>query len=474
MNNGVANIVTEWGPYKSDQDGIARIDLDRGWPETTVEFAVRPKGSQGDWSGNVKIFFSSSTTPSTNTSVNALDYFKQTPGNVYIYNSTNHWYDPVKLGLTYLQIESKTNICGRTMVPWRITKSDDYAYWGNRVPRNFNSDNNLWFRGDRDFRWFIADYYSDEGNFQNYSQYIWSYGFEEYERDATLGLGSGASPSKAKRHYVFTTNSPNVPNYNLGRRTFSHLPFIEYSGSLTGGLMAGLGTLCNLQTQTTPTGFWKLRAEWDYVDIKNPGVPNGFNYTGQALRMDYYEGDGNNTTGNFSDNYFHRESYYFVKDVGLVKMLADNFNHYGGVDENVAPMCSNDSDCWADTIRTPTRSMVLKQYFNNPVFQVKVSNDNVNYTNEITISRGSRYYLKITNVSYTGWLESQVGNGIPRKWLWAENGVVTVKEDIMQNVPAGIYPARFRVWIPNDVYPNQTRVGSNNILFSNQIVVKVI
>lgn len=474
-DNGKNTVVREWGPYKSDKFGVARIDLDAGWTkEQSLTFSVRAKGSEAAWSNQATLNFKSSIKPSYG-SVNTKDYFKQIPGNVYIYNSANYWYNPVKFGLSYLQIESETNICGRQMIVWRFTKGNEYAYWGSKAPRTINSETNLFQKGDGDMRWFIADYNAPDTNYPNYSKYIWSYGFQEYTRNSALGAASPMVPGAARRAYVFLTTSATIPNYNLGREVYPHLPFIEYSGDLVSGYGKVIGKDCNLTVQNTnSTDFWKMRAEMDTVTISNPGVPNGYNYSGPALRIDYYEGAGKMTTGNFASPGFHRESFYFVKDVGLVQMLADNYNHYAGMDESTAPMCVNDSDCWANTIQNPTRTLVLKQYFNNPVFTVKVSKDDITYSDQITISSGAKYYLKITNVSYTGWLEAQLTGGRPTKWLWAENGKVLVSEAIMESVPAGKYSSRFRVWIPNENYPNESRVGVNNIPFSNQVTVNVL
>lgn len=483
--NSNDKITTDWGPYKSDGFGLARIDLIKGWPVIQqLPFTIRPKGSNGVWSNSLTINFNSQI--SGGTALDTRSYFKQKPGNVYIYNSHNHWYsNPGDMskkssypGLTYLQIEMPINMCGRAFIPWRFTKDNEYAYWGNKMPQARNGSDI--YKGDRDLRWYIADYNTSDGIFSQYSNYIWSYGFDDYQRDATNGM-KNFPLGKVRRSYVFKTENPAIPHYNLGRKVFPYLPYIELNQQTVGFSKTDssiTGSDCNLilnpgtfASQGGALGAWMIRADMDNISISNPGIVNGFNYSGPALRIDYFEGQAPLFQ---KDKWFHRESFYYVQNIGLVKMLADNFNHYANVDDTVAPYCENDSDCLADTISNPTRSFELKQYFDNPSLSVAVSTDNVNYYSEITIQRGQRYYLKVTNTPYTGWLEAQLLGGQSNKWLWAQDGVVTVDENIMRNVPAGKYIAKYRIWIPNETFTNQPRIGVNTEPMSNQIIVNVM
>ncbi len=141
-------------------------------------------------------------------------------------------------------------------------------------------------------------------------------------------------------------------------------------------------------------------------------------------------------------------------------------------------MCKDDSDCLADTMQNPHVDMVLTNYFQNPSFQAVVSADGVNYSAKAETSTTRGYYLKMVDPSnsakiipFSGYLEASDRNGKIFKWSWIENGAVFISPKILNGFPNGSYPAKFRIWVPNEAFPNERRVSDTPLPWSNMIEV---
>lgn len=228
---------------------------------------------------------------------------------------------------------------------------------------------------------------------------------------------------------------------------------------------------CGIKATTTNPTSWKLRISPDTISINKPW----FSYSGEALRFDQFEGG----VGLENSNFLLRESWYMVKNIGLVMIKVKHFNKYAGW-EGALP-CKDDSDCLADTIKNPHFEIILDSYFHNPSFKAFVSADGQTYSESIETTNGQGYSVKMVDpndnskiIPYTGYLEVMDRNGKVFKWHWADKGVVTISPTILRGLPAGNYPAKFRIWVPNEQFPNEERASDTPLPWSNttEVILK--
>lgn len=450
------SVRSPWGPYKSNSQGVARLDLDGPWPENRiVNFKLRPASSSLAWSNQLKISFVRTGPAPPETSIQ--DYLIFKPGYAWIYTTKNN--TSGVQAKTRLQIEEITELgdCKIKVRPWRFTKEKEAAYWNPEIKGAGFRNRNF------DLRWMVVDQNYDFKEFPDFNNYIWAWGHKRYQRSDTnpirdVKLGSPVDAAK------YGTKEGRVPGYNLSLKALpANLEYLNHAKGESAGKRRselGLPGDCSIKETAGPFSSWKIRTAKDTVSIDNPN----FKYSGDALRIDYYEG-----LTPLETEYLLRESWYFVKNIGLVKILVKHFNRYGGWEG--AKNCIDDSDCWADTIESPHVEVTLDEYFQNPTLEIAVSKDGSNYSENITTTKDVGYYLKINNVNYTGYLEAKLEGGKAAKWLWVEKGLVKVGLNELARAGAGEYKARFRIWVPNEPFPNETRAGNANIPWSNLITV---
>ncbi len=435
-----------WRNFKSNTDGIARIDLDTPWPESTTKFKLRPHGTTDAWSNEAQIQFSPNANIPTRT-IDLEEYIIMTPGYSFLYSNDNFMYSPPKHGLTYMQMELPIDLNGIEIIPWRFTKSTEYAYWGNRMPTTINgTQTHTSFTGFRDLRWYIVDPSYDYTQKPIFNDYIWGYGDVNYSREQDAGMGNDLKDKDVVIRHWYGLDQ-NVPGYNLGKKTLT-IPYIELNEA----------------------DNWKARAEFETISIQNE---KGYRYSGEALRIDYYEGSGFYYNGRSpqENRWFHRESWYFVKNVGLVQIVGHTFNQYAGVETEIAPYCIDDSDCWSDQMESPQRKVVLANYFQNPTLQMGVSRENSHINSTVTIQKGDAYNLHVTNTPFTGWIEEKNENGVISKKYWMEEGLVQIPGSVTEGFANGSYSSSFRIWIPNEQFENETRLTANTLPFSNEVTL---
>jgi len=459
-NNGVCgnwSNPSAWGTYRSDTNGVTRLDLDGPWPEKrTMNMKFRPRGSTLALSNQVSVNFIKKPDP---TVLSMSDYYIFKPGYLWEYQSSN-LKNGIITGTTRLQIENETTFCGIRFYPWRFTKDNLSIYWNPGRGRNL--------------RWFIVNPAYTFTEIPGYNNYIWGFGDLDYT-GLTLNNQTGTfdsvnglrdiNLSKLENLYMyknFNATNPGLPSYNLTPKT---VPANEtYISRQTESVYARAWpysipplslptTTCKLKADLSeiPGGSylkssWKLRVEKDYLPP-----------WGEVVRTDQYEGGANLETDGLL-----RESWYFAKGVGLVKIATKTFNNYAGDSKSLA--CKDDSDCWSDTISHPFTEMTLKNYYQNPTLSVSVSTDGVNYSPTITTTVDKGYYLKV-NPAYTGYLENYPNI----KWLWVQDGIVKVPN----GYGAGKYTPKFRIWVPNEVITGETRINPVSIPWSNQVEINV-
>ena len=437
-------VITPWSTYRSDTQGIARIDVDTPLAPNKIYYGkYRPSGTTLPWSNQITIQTASGPLSVNN---NISPYIIFEPGYAWEYTTTN--FRKNKTGTTRIQIEQLVRMCNLNMKPWRFTKSDIDLYWD---PSR-----------SRDLRWFAVSPDSSFSQFPNFNNFIWVFGHKVYDRLSTYPLRD-IFVGEMGAWAFYQSTSGRVPGYNLTKKTVpSDWVYIDKADGESANTPVYFGRdSCNVLSQNTssPTS-WKLRTE------KLSSLTVGGRTFNDVVRIDYYEGGAPiNTSG------LLRESWYFARNIGLVQILIDTYNNYAS---DGSASCSQDADCWADTIQNPWAKLVLSKYWQNPTLTVAVSRDNSTYGSATTTTKNIGYYLKIENTAYSGYLEARAADGTGLKWLWAQSGLVFVPPSLLNGFSNGAYPAKFRIWIPNEQYPNETRVGTNTIPWSNEITVNLV
>lgn len=460
----------QWGTYRSNDQGIARIDWDAGFlsnKNRVFHMKLRPANlvDPGDtlWSNEVTQI--TTGTPLANT-VDTSAYWVSTPGYVWEYVNTNNL-DGSTGTKTRIQIEEPTNVCpnGKTPListPWRITKNSNSAYW------DFSP---IWGGGVNE-RWIMAspNFTSNIANFNKYNYMIGDKRYKTFTNTATYKDYQDLNLANPNFGYFFSTKSlhnPVVPGYNYVPKmlpvNFSYLDTFEGESAYMGVDKPNIDYAaagCNMiNTTSSNYSSWKTRIEKDYVTINN----EHFKYSGEALRMDNYEGG---VPLAISKNLL-RESWYFVKNIGLVKIVAKHFNDYNS---KTFAYCKDNSDCWDDTIRDENASLVmtLDRYYQNPTLKIELSPDGTNWAANITTTKTNGYYLR-TTPAFTGYLEAKNFQGAVHKWLWVENGLVKDQSNLSSFPLNRPFKANFRVWVPNENITAETRVGDTAIPWSNDV-----
>jgi hypothetical protein len=428
--------------------------------------------------------------------ISAKDYFMQRPGNIYIYKHElrlpNPNVDAVQKppSRSMLQMEEKIKLGSLTVVPWRFTKENSQTYW--------NGGGNL------NLRWYIADAGQSPAGMGGYGNWFWGVGDSRYEMPSGMNLQTVGT---YKSSYLYKMTANNWPTYALMPATFK-VPYLHDStlGSLESASLADLAnpqllTNCNNKADC-PNHHWKIRIENDTVNISG----SRYKYQGPALRVDYYEITPRKTAAGAVDlsrqPFLLRESWYYVKNVGLVMVEQKYFNGYPTYDCRIAlrakggagyiedynkmdcspwsPLSETDADATIDHMERPSERMILDEYDNNPTLAVKVGKiDQVTAVTPVTIakSRSEGYQVQLTP-PITGWLEARTQSATgaysaPRKWLWAEKGKVVVSYNQIKGLAPGAYNAQFRIWVPDDVFPSEKRVTDTQIPWSNLTTVNI-
>lgn len=467
------NTVSPWGKYyiSDPNTGIMRIDyLNNYIGDGKYFMRLRPYGQNVDWSDQTlevivdkKIggaggsLSPDSLSAGDSKAIDFTEYFPSTPGYTYYYKTynfvdTNSDGTP-KTGNTMLQIESPVKVCGINIIPWRFQKDSIPAYWGVGTNKNL--------------RWLIVDPQKPS----EFNDYIWAIGDRRYSRDTFSDKSNLIDLGEYIGGYTYQSVSGKLPAYNLGLKKMS-IPYNNFNQNNTLYSLYDnrfLDECQNLMKGTAPSqsksnGGWAIRAEFD--TLNEPG----FKYNGEVLRIDLYEGN----------NFDLRETSYYKKGIGVVKIVDTTFNGYAGTPLSVSRPCEETSDCLGEKVNNPHTVTLLQDYYLNQQLNIKLSGDGKEYTDNLILYKTPSknndgkldYYLKVTNFPYTGYLEVKVGDKI-QKWLAVKNGEVYIPSDVLQGFQPGlVIPMQFRPWIPNEQFSNETRIQWNNQTpWSNQVVV---
>jgi hypothetical protein len=294
----------------------------------------------------------------------------------------------------------------------------------------------------------------------HFNNYIWALRDFRYERN-TINPIRDINAANFIGGYFYLTTTGRVPAYNLAPKT-ARIPYVDYATGETYYQVYGVDQFPpNLKISARLGGSWKIRIERDVA-------ATGYASFSDVIRIDYFEG-----TTSLEAGPLLRESSYYARGIGLVKIEDKTFNNYAG---NGSANCADDIDYLNDKMVHPFNTITLDQYFNNPRLSVQVSANGNTFASNISTTRSQGYVLKV-QPNYTGYLEARLYNNTthvpsaPGKWLWAENGIVKAN---IPTLPVGTYTADFRIWAPNERFPNESNIRDVSIAWSNPITVRVV
>jgi hypothetical protein len=218
--------------------------------------------------------------------------------------------------------------CDTRVLPWIFTKVTINAYWGPGAAY--------------DLIWMIT--YGPSA----YDGYYWSPG------GWVFTLGDQYTPGTTLlSSYLYRTNNPAYPPYLLAPKQV-RLPY-QYDGDSGQNYVLLTQRGCpdpQGQQALPPVGTYDWRVHMAYSANIAPQWLQGGKL--EAIRVDYWENTGGGTP---MAPWGLRESWYFVKNIGVVRILAKEFG--------AANLCAHDRDCFAADIQSPHVQVELQSYRTN-------------------------------------------------------------------------------------------------------------
>ncbi len=481
----------DWGVFRSNSRGVARIDFDA---EHTGVFYLRLRQPGTTvWSAEVQLTINPGA---TNTLVpHWEDYFVSKPGYTYEY-ATQYFYTSTtglrlqtpKLGRTRIQVERVRSWCGFDVTHWRFTKDSPFAYWYPHIP--LQGGGYLW-SGFETLRWPLvaSTFVTSTFPLSQFDQFIWGLGERRYRYNLhddlrgafpySAALGYHPTPLRGYAPGLIEGASGSSPALNLGPRVLE-LPYTRHLDSevLTQAMLPESPTGPNRSCPNPGfipgsagqrAGDWRFRIERvSHVPGIDPALfPD-------VIRVDFFEDPGDNPVL----EYMLRESWFLAKDVGLIKIQQAFFG------PRLGRSCSTDSDCLSDEIAQPDVDVTLVGAYlgSTPTVQVSTS---------ATAPRGSSvcvnnyelgafYDVWLTNTAdagateYTGYLEARAhtasGTSQPIKWSWVDQGHARIW---LWNAAPGRYTASFRIWAPNERFENESGLIDPQLPWSAPVTVEI-
>jgi hypothetical protein len=165
-------------------------------------------------------------------------------------------------------------------------------------------------------------------------------------------MNANFSDSAKYTQYRYTSNEPTLPGYYLTPEWVGGSWGVGNSKA-SNTVAPATGNICSMSASNPTTGTWAVHA--DFLPLSLP------KYNGLALRLRYFEGTSDfmspSTTGNWL-----REDWWFIENVGLVRIDTKQFGNYSGFSNWILP-CSSDPDCLVnDVIQNPNVTMTRADF----------------------------------------------------------------------------------------------------------------
>ena len=322
--SGACNTTTgAWGSYQV-QGGSIRLDIATDYAPSYFRARFKPRGSSWDWSNEIQI-----NVGMTQSLENAQEYWLL-PSTPVEYTGTN--FPDNKDFKTVIGFKPPISLCSETVSTMYFMKNNPSGYWDPHVQwydpiraPGYDKQNLLWHLvpWQKKASWKALGY-DDE--------YLTSIGHERYSYNPAdpfnLAINFNSSQMNVQDSYQF-------PNYVLSPKWVGAGWGIGVD-SRSSGPRPPSESFCNLPINTTgEPGTWSV-----HTNITTLNLPN---YQGPALQYKFYEGGHGFVTD--GSKWGLREDWYFVKNMGLIKIEAKYFKSTSGLQS-----CQEDHDCLLNEI----------------------------------------------------------------------------------------------------------------------------
>lgn len=469
-----------WGPFTTDINGVARIDSEIfGKAPGQYKFQFKEADTLYAWSSPVDVVINENDGV-VSKSTNLEEYIVYNEGDIFSYISksylsTNNRLIIPKIGTTRIEIEKDTYWGDNLVRPWRVLKDDPSLYW-HPIPLGQGSDG-TYRTDDEVVRYMFSSPKNQiqDKRLQAYNEYIWLLGHKSYHR---FNDESGIKDINIKQFNslgIYTNSNLSRPGLFLGKKTQS-LPFTYFEDK-------SIYNFYSTDEKTSPSLFYPAgpnRSLMVRIEKENwPISANNVVYD-DVVRVDIYEGSGDFTLGGIES----RESWYFAKNIGLVKLETKYFSAgaiYGmGYDYPYFLSCNQDPDCLADSISTPHLSMDLN--FKTKANELKVipgsqnsitCNENKICYSTLNLLTDNGIYIKSDNPLFTGYLESKDEKGAISKSFYLESGEVFIPSAFFASDKGKTFELTFRQYIDIEKFPQEQRFGDNNNAWTSKILIDI-
>lgn len=326
-----------WGDYYVE-NGSVLIDLPPDFQPGIFKAKYKPRDSSWEWSNEIQV------NVGTTFGLEDTKNYWIMPTNTVLFRGENNI--SRTNFTTAIGYESAEDICGDTGRTMYFMKDSEEGYWDPKVP---------WYprAGTNNLLWHLTPWQKQPGW---HDEYLWAKGHEEYQFNPSDPFSLSTNFTDKTGQVRYGSADSRFPGYVLAPR---------WIGSGWGLANTNLYTraspdvsFCLIPTEPTGwSGAWTVHGDKTALDL--PG------YRGPALRLKFYEGEAGFTSDR--GKAVLREDWYFVKNVGLVKIDQKFFGPYvAGAYASRQP-CPDDPDCLVNEFMTnPHVTLTKADYLPTP------------------------------------------------------------------------------------------------------------
>jgi hypothetical protein len=314
--NCQATTIGPWGNYYVN-NGTITINLASNFTPGIYKAQFKPHNSNWDWSNEIQI-----NVGTTSGLEDAANYWIMSTDSYYF---TGKNYVTGTSFTTKIGFMPPTNTCSyKTMY---FLKDKCEGYWNPSFPWSTNCELNL--------LWHINNW-QKQANW--YDEYLTAAGDEKfkYHPSDPFSIESNFTTDNKTSQYRYGSKDPKIPGYVLSPR------WIGSGYGIGNNKEANTPGNSNTPFCDVKTDLNAVEEMWGlHIDLVNLSLPQ---YNGQALRFKFYEGN----IGFMQDKtkVGIREDWYFVKNIGLVKIDVKNF----GPETDKRKPCLDDPDCFVNEV----------------------------------------------------------------------------------------------------------------------------
>ena len=304
-----------WGDYYVE-NGSVLIDLSPDFQPAIFKARYRPRDSSWGWSNEIQV------NVGTTYGLEDMRNYWVMPNEAVLFRGTNNINRTDFT--TAIGYKSSQDICGDPGRTMYFMKDSDEGYWDPNYP---------WLArtSTKNLLWHLIPWQKQPGW---HDEYLWARGHEEYQFNPAdpFSLGANFTDKVAQKRYGSTDSR--FPGYVLAPRWIGS--GWGLGNTNTYSIASPDVSFCQIPKEPIKwTNAWVVHGDKTVLDF--PG------YKGPALRLKFYEGEAGFT--NDRGKVVLREDWYFVKNVGLVKIDQKYFGPYAAGTYASRQPCQDDPDC---------------------------------------------------------------------------------------------------------------------------------